>query len=67
MEYTVKGIRKDIMNMTQKELAEQLGLSRQYLSYVETGKRRGSRKFYKRLQKIANLTDADTWMLMKNK
>ena len=52
--------------MTQQETAEKVGCSRPLYSLIETGRRNGSRDFWKQVQAVYGLTDAETWEMMKN-
>ena len=54
-------------NLTQKELAEKLGVSYPTYNLIEQGKRKGSTEFWANLQKAFNLTDAEMWQLYANK
>lgn len=42
--------------MTQEELCEKLGISQSYLSLIESGKRKPSKKLQQRIDDIFNLS-----------
>lgn len=50
--------------MTQKDVAQKLGISIAAYSFIESGKRNGSIETWSKLQKIYNLTGEETWNLM---
>lgn len=52
--------------LTQDEMAERIGVTRATYSMIECGARDGRLDFWQRLQKAFNLTDAETWELIKN-
>lgn len=52
--------------LTQQELADQLGVSVSTYNLVETGKRRGSVKFWTNLQNLYKLEDGDVWKMQKD-
>lgn len=54
-------------NLTQRELAEKLGVSYPTYNLIEQGKRKGSTEFWEAVQKLFNLTDAEVWQLYTNK
>lgn len=49
----IKNIRTDILNTTQKDIAERLDISIVYMSYLEKGKKIPSRDFLDRLYRLA--------------
>lgn len=49
----IKNIRTDILNITQKDMAEQLDISIVYMSYLEKGKKIPSKDFLGKLYKLA--------------
>lgn len=51
------GIRLNDLEMTQKELAEELGISVVYISYLEMGKKIPSLELLEKLYKLAGLND----------
>lgn len=53
--------------LTQKQLAEKLGVSYPTYNLVEQGKRKGSTEFWQGIQSLFNLTDAEMWQLYANK
>ena len=48
-------------NLTQQQLAVQLGVSVATYNLVENGTRRGSQDFWLKLQQLMNLEDGDAW------
>lgn len=51
--------------LTQKEMAERLGMTRSHYSLVETGKCGTSLKFIKKFQKEFNLPDEEIYPTLK--
>ncbi len=49
----IKNIRVDVLNITQKDIAEKLNISIVYMSYLEKGKKIPSRDFLDKLYKLA--------------
>lgn len=49
--------------LTQKQAAEQLGVSIATYNLVEQGKRRGSAEFWLGVQKLFDLTDGEVWKI----
>ena len=54
-------------NLTQKELAEKVGVSYPTYNLIEQGKRKGSTQFWANVQKLFNLEDGELWKLYANK
>ena len=54
-------------NLTQKEMADKLGVSLATYNLIENGARRGSQDFWLNLQKEFNLEGGDVWNLQNNK
>ena len=54
-------------NLTQKELADKVGVSYPTYNLIEQGKRIGSTKFWRAIQAVFNLSDAEMWQLYTNK
>lgn len=54
-------------NLTQKDIAAKLGISYPTYNLIEQGKRKGSTDFWRKLQKVFNLSDAEMWQLYSNK
>ena len=48
-------------NLTQQQLADQLGVSVSTYNLVENGQRRGSQCFWLKLQKLLQLEDGEVW------
>ena len=46
---------------SQKDFAERLGLTAAAYSFIETGKRFGSSKTWKKIKEIYNLKDKEMW------
>lgn len=53
-------------NLTQKELADKVGVSNPTYNLIEQGKRKGSADFWLAIKKVFNLEDNDLWKLYKN-
>lgn len=51
-------------NLTQKDVAEALGISVAAYSLIENGKRKGSIENWSKLQKVFNLKGDETWELL---
>lgn len=75
IEYSCKPLNKDtcyleffrkLMNCTQKQLAEATETTVIYISNIENGKRNGTVKFWKKVQKCLNVPDEKMWLLIKN-
>lgn len=52
--------------LTQNEMAAKLGVSVSTYNLIENGKRRGSQKFWLKLQKSFNLDGGKVWELQNN-
>lgn len=52
--------------LTQEQMAERLEITRAAYSQIEIGGRDGRFSFWQRLQKEFNLTDSETWAILKN-
>lgn len=63
----LKDVRFANGRLTQKEVADKLGISVNSYVRIENGEHIGSTKTWVKLQKLFNLTDAETWELQKNK
>ena len=50
-------------NLTQQQLADKLGVSVSTYNLIESGKRRGSQKFWLKLQQEFNLDGGKVWEL----
>lgn len=53
-------------NLTQEQTADILGVSRATYVNVENGKQRGSVELWQKIQKAFDLSDADTWRMMRD-
>jgi transcriptional regulator with XRE-family HTH domain len=53
----IKNIRTDILNFTQKELADKLDITTVYMSYLEKGKKLPSIEFLTKLYKLAGVRE----------
>ena len=51
--------------LTQAEIADKLGVSRQVYANIEKGRNAGSTEFWSNLQKVFNIPDADMYPLQK--
>lgn len=54
-------------DLTQKELAEKLGISVPAYNLIEQGKRNGNKELWKKIQSIFNLDNAEVWELYAGK
>lgn len=54
-------------NLTQKQVAEKLGITVQAYNYAETGKRSLKIKTLIRYQQLMSLSDAEMWRLCSGK
>lgn len=52
--------------LTQNEMAAKLGVAVSTYNLIENGKRRGSQKFWLKLQKLFNLDGGEVWKLQNN-
>lgn len=53
-------------NLTQQQLAEQMGVSVATYNLIENGTRRGSQEFWVKLQQTYKLEDGQVWNMQKN-
>ena len=53
------------LKLTQEGMAIKLGVSRQLYAFVEAGKRNGSPKFWRSVQRVFNVPDDQMYKLMK--
>lgn len=53
-------------HLTQQQLAEQMGVSVATYNLIENGTRRGSQKFWEKLQQTFKLEDGEVWKMQKN-
>jgi DNA-binding XRE family transcriptional regulator len=54
-------------DLTQKQLADKLGVSVSSYNLIENGARRGSQKFWLKLQHEFNLEGGEVWNLQNNR
>lgn len=52
--------------LTQEQMANQMGWSRQYYAKTENGRSAGSITFWDRLQHAFNVPDEEMWSLVKD-
>ena len=52
-------------NLTQQQLADQLGVSVSTYNLVENGQRRGSQEFWLKLQNLLHLEDGEVWQVQQ--
>lgn len=52
-------------NLTQQQLADQLGVSVSTYNLVENGQRRGSQDFWLKLQNLLHLEDGEVWQVQQ--
>ncbi len=52
--------------LTQEQMAERMGWSRQYYAKTENGRSSGSILFWTRLQDAFNIPDGEVWPLVKD-
>lgn len=55
-----------MQQLTQQQLAEQMGVSVSTYNLIENGSRRGSQEFWLKLQQTFKLEDGDVWKMQKN-
>lgn len=68
MEYkNLRDVRYKNGDLTQKEVAEKIGISEGSYNAIENGKRYGSNKTWNKLQALFGLSDADVWRLQNQK
>lgn len=53
-------------NLTQQQLADKMGVTVGTYNLIENGKRRGSQKFWVKLQETFKLEDGQVWNLQKD-
>lgn len=51
--------------LTKREVAEQLGVSQQFVYLLETEKKDGTLKTWKKIQDIYNIPDNEMWSVMQ--
>lgn len=54
-------------DLTQKEMAEKIGISEGSYNLIENGKRHGANKTWNKIQTLFGLTDADVWKMQNQK
>ena len=54
------------LNLTQDEMADKIGYTRQSYSAIEAGERNGRDAFWNTLQEAFNIPDDEMWALKKN-
>lgn len=52
-------------NMTQEQIAKEIGCSRNQYALIEQGNKNGSQEFWSNLQKRFDIADSDMWNLMQ--
>lgn len=62
---TLRDVRYVNGNLTQKQMADKIGISVGAYSLIESGKRVGSARTWLRIQALFGLTDAEVWKLQK--
>lgn len=63
---SLKEVRVCNGDLSQQEVAAKLGISTGAYSFIESGKRTGSTRTWKKIQEVFNLTDEEVWSLQKN-
>lgn len=53
--------------LTQQELAKELGVSCATYNLIESGQRKGSIEVWTKIQQLFNISDADVWSLYSKK
>lgn len=64
---SLRDVRYKNGDLTQKEMADKIGISLGAYSLIENGKRIGSSKTWVKIQELFNLTDEEVWKLQKPK
>ncbi|MBQ6447107.1 MAG: helix-turn-helix transcriptional regulator [Bacillus sp. (in: Bacteria)] len=64
---TLRDVRYKNGDLTQKEMADKIGISVGAYSLIESGKRVGSTKTWLKIQELFNLTDEEVWRLQTKK
>ena len=64
---TLRDVRYQNGNLTQKEIAEKIGISIGAYNLIESGKRHGSTRTWARIQSLFGLSDAEVWKMQSNK
>lgn len=54
-------------NLTQKEMADKIGISTGAYNLIESGKRHGSTRTWQKIQQLFGLSDAEVWKMQSNK
>lgn len=62
----LRDVRYQNGNITQKEMADKIGISIGAYSLIEAGKRTGSTKTWIKIQNLFKLKDDEVWKLQKN-
>lgn len=50
--------------MTKQALADALGVSMQYVYLLETNRKDGTLKMWRKIQELFNISDGDLWLFM---
>lgn len=53
--------------ISQREMAEKIGITEGAYSLIERGQRNGSRKTWLKIQALFNLKDEDVWRMQRTK
>lgn len=64
MRHKLKTLRTDA-GLTQEELANKTGTTKEYYSYIENGKRVGTLPYWLRVQRYFKLSNAELWDMAK--
>lgn len=68
MEYKdLRDLRYKNGDLSQKDMAEIIGISTSTYSLIESGKRHGSYKIWRTIQDVFKLSDADVWKMQNQK
>ena len=54
-------------DLTQREMAQKIGIAEGSYSLIENGKRHGSNRTWRRIQELFGLSDAEVWQLQNQK
>ena len=64
---SLRDVRYKNGDLSQKEMAQKIGISDGSYSLIENGKRHGSNKTWNTIQKLFDLTDAEVWQMQNQK
>ena len=64
---SLRDVRYKNGDLTQSEMSKKIGISESSYNMLETGKRYGSTRTWRKIQEIFGLTDAEVWRMQNQK